>query len=335
MTSRRTVGLGGEGLGFDMDFIAEDGRASEFFRRIVMESADAVIAIDGEQRLVLFTPAAEHMFGYAREAILGRPLDDLLPPKFRAGHAAKVKGFRDKGEQARYMGDRNSHIVGLRADGTEIMLGATILTVGSEGERLMVAILRDISERITFQTELERMASVDPMTGVLNRRAFLAALEKEWSRAARYQSGLSLMLFDLDRFKSVNDSYGHDVGDRVICRFAEMAQSILRDIDVFGRWGGEEFIAALPHSDLRGARGVAERVREDFARQSFEGEGFGPFSVTVSIGVADIGGGRVPHQQLIKWADNALYEAKAAGRNQVVVWNGVGGIRVLGDGTSG
>ena len=318
-----------------MDFIAEDERSPEFFRRIVMESADAVIAIDSEQKLVLFSPAAERMFGYTREAILGRPLEDLLPPKFRDGHATKVTAFRDKGEQARYMGERNSHIVGLRADGTEVKLGATILTVGGERESYMVAILRDISERIMFQSELERMASVDPMTGVLNRRAFLAALEKEWSRAARYRSGLSLMLFDLDRFKSVNDMYGHDVGDRVICRFADLTQSLLRDIDVFGRWGGEEFIAALPHSDLRSARTVAERVRESFARQSFDSEGHKPFSVTVSIGVADIGGGRVPHQQLIKWADDALYEAKASGRNQVVVWNGVGGMRILGDGTNG
>jgi diguanylate cyclase (GGDEF)-like protein/PAS domain S-box-containing protein len=318
-----------------MDFIAENGRSSEFFRRIVMESADAVIAVDAEQKLVLFNHAAEQMFGREREAFLGRPLDELLPPQFRKGHAGKVKAFRDRGERARYMGDRNSHIVGMRADGTEILLGATILTVECEQGPYMVAILRDISERIMFQNELERMASADSMTGVLNRRAFLAALEKEWSRAARYESGLSLLLFDLDRFKSVNDTYGHDVGDRVICRFSELTQSVLRDIDVFGRWGGEEFIAALPHSDLRGARCVAERIREAFSRQSFEGEGFGPFSVTVSVGVADIGGGRVPHQQLVKWADTALYEAKAAGRNQVVVWNGVGGIRVLGDGTSG
>jgi len=320
---------------FTANSIAEDARSPEFFRRIVMESADAVVAIDRNQDIVLFNRAAEEMFGQERETVLGRPLESLLPPRARHGHAGRVAAFRDKGEQARYMGDRNSHIVGLHADGSEIMLGATILTVECDEGPYMVAILRDMSERIRLQTELERLASVDPMTGLLNRRAFLVALERECSRAERYRSGLSLLLFDLDRFKSVNDTYGHDVGDRVICRFAELVHSTLRDIDVSGRWGGEEFIAALPHSDLRAARQAAERIREAFARQSFEVDGFAPFAATVSIGVADFGGGRVPHGDLIKWADNALYEAKASGRNQVVVWNGVGGIRVLGDGTGG
>ncbi|MFZ2102160.1 MAG: sensor domain-containing diguanylate cyclase [Oricola sp.] len=316
--------------------ITEDGGHSpDFFRRIVLESADAVLAIDADQRLVLFNPAAESLFGYARAEILGKRLEMLLPPRFREGHAGKVSGFHGKGEHARYMGDRKAHLVGMRADGTEVMLGATILTVENNGRPQMVAILRDISERVMFKNELERMASVDPMTGVLNRRAFLVALEKEWRRAARYRSGLSVLLFDLDRFKTVNDTYGHDTGDVVLCRFTELVQSILRDIDLFGRWGGEEFVAALPHSDLRGARSVGERIRETIARQRFEAEGFEPFPITVSVGVADIGEELVSHPQLIKWADNALYEAKASGRNQVVVWKGAGGIRVLGNGTEG
>lgn len=314
-----------------MSSVNEGEETCAFYRQIVMASADAIVAADGDQRLAFVNTAAEQLFGYRREDLLGQPLEILLPPRFREGHAAKVRGFQGDGNAARYMGDRKSHIVGMRADGTELTLGASILKVENEGLTYTVAIVRDISERMRLQDELVRIANVDPLTGALNRRAFLASLAKEQGRAARYKSGLSVLLFDLDRFKSVNDTYGHDIGDEVICRFSKRVQAFMRDIDVFGRWGGEEFIAALPHSDLRGARAVAERIREAVAGDRFEPDGFEPFSVTVSIGVASVANGQAAPETLIKWADRALYEAKAGGRDQIVAWNGMGGIRGLRD----
>ena len=315
----------------DMFLGAESDSSCSFFRQIVMESADAVVAVTLDQKVVLFSPSAQKLFGYSRDEMIGKPLDTLMPQRYRGDHAEKLEEFHSKGSSARYMGERKSHLSGLHKDGTELLLGATILTVTTERGPIMVAMLRDISERITFQNELTRLASADPLTGQLNRRAFLESFEREWSRAFRYKTGLSLLMFDLDHFKHINDAYGHDVGDLVICRFAELVHSSLRDIDIFGRWGGEEFIAALPHTDIGTARSVAERMRERIAHQQFEAEGHEPFSVTVSIGLADIGAGGTAHQQMIKFADNALYEAKNAGRNQVVLWNAVGGIRVCGD----
>lgn len=319
----------------DMPLDADTRDAGEFFRRIVMESADAVVAVNRDQKLVLFSPAAEKLFGYSRDEIVGKPLDTLLPHRYKSGHAAKVDEFHSKGSPARYMGDRKSHLLGLHADGTEVMLGATILTVATDDGPIMVAMLRDIGERIKLQQELAHMASADPLTGQLNRRAFLESLEREWHRANRYKTELSLLMFDLDRFKSINDTYGHDLGDQVIRGFCELVRSSLRDIDVFGRWGGEEFIAALPHTDLRSARSTAERIRETFSNRLFEATGFEAFSVTVSIGVSDIRAGRISLQQMIKDADNALYEAKNAGRNQVVIGNAAGSIRALASGTDG
>ncbi|WP_269386467.1 sensor domain-containing diguanylate cyclase [Hoeflea alexandrii] len=319
----------------DMPLDAGARESGEFFRRIVMESADAVVAVNRDQKLVLFSPAAEKLFGYSRDEIVGKPLDTLLPHRYRSGHAAKVNEFQSNGSPARYMGDRKSHLLGLHADGTEVMLGATILTVATDDGPIMVAMLRDISERIKLQQELAHMASADPLTGQLNRRAFLESLEREWHRAIRYKTELSLLMFDLDRFKSINDTYGHDLGDQVIRGFCELVRSSLRDIDLFGRWGGEEFVAALPHTDLRSARSIAERIREALAIRRFEAIGFEAFSVTVSIGVSDIRGGRISLQQVIKDADNALYEAKNAGRNQVVIGNAAGSIRALASGTDG
>ncbi|MBU4528030.1 sensor domain-containing diguanylate cyclase [Hoeflea sp.] len=313
-------------------FLDAEGESScSFFRQIVMESADAVVAVTPDQRVVLFSPAAEKLFGYSRDEMIGKPLDKLLPQRYRSDHAAKVEEFHSKGTSARYMGDRKSHLSGLRKDGTELLLGATILTVTTERGPIMVAMVRDISERIMLQNELVRLASADPLTGQLNRRAFLESFEREWSRALRYKSGLSLLMLDIDHFKHVNDAYGHDVGDQVICRVAELVRSSLRDLDILGRWGGEEFIAVLPHTEIRAARSLAERIRETIAGQSLEAEGHKPFSVTVSIGLAEIGAGGTAHQQMIKFADNALYEAKNAGRNQVVIWNANGSIRVCAD----
>lgn len=314
------------------DFLDVEGDSScRFFRQIVMESADAVVAVTLDQKVVLFSPAAERLFGYSRDEMIGKPLDTLIPQRSRIAHAAKVGEFHSKGTGARYMGDRKAHLGGLRKDGTELILGATILTATTERGPIMVAMVRDISERIIQQNELARLASSDPLTGQLNRRAFQQALEREWSRALRYKHGLSLLMLDIDRFKHINDTYGHDVGDRVICRFAELVRSSLRDVDIFGRWGGEEFIAALPHTEIRAARSVAERIRETIASHSLVVEGHEPFSVTVSIGLADMGVGGTAHEQMIKHADIALYEAKNAGRNRVVIWNAAGGIQLCAD----
>jgi diguanylate cyclase (GGDEF)-like protein/PAS domain S-box-containing protein len=293
-------------------------QSTEFFRQIVMESADAVVAVDHNRKIVFFSPAAEALFGYRCDEVLGNPLEMLLPVRFRSAHPGQLEQFHRDHDPSRYMGDRKSHVLGLRKDGSEVFLGATITKFQSGAEPYMVAILRDISKRITLQEELERLASVDPLTGALNRRAFLDGLSREWKRARRYRNSLSLLYFDLDHFKKVNDVYGHDAGDQVICRFAELAQSQLRDIDLFGRWGGEEFVATVVHADLRSLHEIAERIRRAFAGEIFEIDGFPPFSLTVSIGGAD-SAGRCSSAELIKLADGALYQAKNGGRNRVVI----------------
>ena len=292
--------------------------SAAFFRQIVEDSADAVIAINTDERVVFFNSAAGQLFGYSKEQVLGQPLEILLPHRYRAGHSADVTGFLNSGAHAKYMGDRHSHIVGLRADGVEIKLGASIVLVNPGEERFMVAIVRDISERLELQERLALAASTDPLTGVFNRRAFLATVQNEWQRTVRYGSGFSVLLFDLDKFKKINDSHGHDIGDSVLCQFSELVRASLREVDVFARWGGEEFIAALPHTPLEVAVNTAERIRKAVAEHKFIGADGAAFPVTVSIGVSSMASEKHPLAEVIKWADNALYEAKNAGRNRVM-----------------
>jgi diguanylate cyclase (GGDEF)-like protein len=165
--------------------------------------------------------------------------------------------------------------------------------------------------------ELERLATIDGMTGIYNRRHFLTLADREWTRFLRHGRPLSLLMMDIDFFKSINDRFGHHIGDHVIVHLATLARECKRDTDVLSRIGGEEFALLLPETDLEGAQAVAERVRLDMASAHLMA-GRDPFSATVSIGVATAHRDDAGIVDLMKAADAALYEAKRGGRNQVV-----------------
>jgi len=165
--------------------------------------------------------------------------------------------------------------------------------------------------------QMRQLASHDELTRTLNRRSLLAMLEQERSRAARSGEPFSVALFDLDHFKQVNDTHGHAVGDDVLRAFAKTAHAGMRDSDVFGRYGGEEFMLILGATAPQEALAPVERIRSAFARREWDELAPG-LRVTVSAGIA---GHRVgePLAQLLGRADGALYDAKHAGRNRVMV----------------
>ena len=164
-----------------------------------------------------------------------------------------------------------------------------------------------------LRAELEHLASHDPLTGALSRRALIDACEQELERCRRKQRLFSLLMLDLDHFKSINDAHGHLAGDRVLVDFVIRAQSMLRRPDRFGRFGGEEFVALLPETTSDEALIVAERIRAEVAGAMAQ-----PV-YTVSIGVASSHADDVTVDTVLGRADDALYQAKAAGRNCVRV----------------
>jgi diguanylate cyclase (GGDEF)-like protein len=161
---------------------------------------------------------------------------------------------------------------------------------------------------------VERQALVDGLTGLANRRAATEALHVEAARAERLETPLSVVLADLDGFKEVNDEHGHAVGDAVLRAFAEVLRETLRESDVAGRWGGEEFLLLLPGADEEGAAQLAERVRIRLAGRSIPG--VPGLRVTASFGVAEYAG-ETNTGQLVAAADGALYRAKRAGKDRV------------------
>jgi len=177
-----------------------------------------------------------------------------------------------------------------------------------------VAIAMDNSRQVEL---MEKQAVTDQLTGLYNRRAFALMAEKEVGRARRYQRPLALILFDIDHFKAVNDTYGHLVGDHVLCVLTERVTRTTRATDIVCRYGGEEFIVLMPEAGREEALAMAERLREEISRMTVVTEG-STLSLTISLGVAGLGPADDEDlESLISRADRAMYQAKAAGRNSV------------------
>ncbi|MCG8350264.1 MAG: diguanylate cyclase [Chloroflexales bacterium] len=167
--------------------------------------------------------------------------------------------------------------------------------------------------------ETQRLATIDPLTGVYNRGHFCAIAYREFERARRYNSALSVIMLDVDYFKKINDTYGHGIGDQVLRSVAQSCHSQLREADVLGRYGGEEFSILLSETTLFEAEQVAERLRS-IIDQTPVSTKLVLVSVTISLGVAAYDPDCIDLDQLLDRADQACYESKASGRNQVSVW---------------
>jgi diguanylate cyclase (GGDEF)-like protein len=183
---------------------------------------------------------------------------------------------------------------------------------------------RILSQLSEAQETLQVLSRTDGLTQVLNRRALMESLQAELVRSARFEHPCAILMVDIDHFKQVNDRFGHLFGDTVIRGVVREIKAALRNVDVLGRYGGEEFAAALVEVDEPGAQAIAERVRLSVASCPFEHAGES-VPITVSIGVATFEGGKESVDEMIARADAALYRAKNAGRNRVVCWGSMVG----------
>ncbi len=166
-------------------------------------------------------------------------------------------------------------------------------------------------------TKLEILAITDSLTQIYNRRYFESVIEKEFENTLRYKTPASCMMIDIDNFKSINDDFGHRIGDIVLKSIAQIIKNNLRKVDVVARWGGEEFIAILPRTTKEDTFIAAQRILKAISDNKFEGVNR---SVTVSIGIASIPDESIDNaEKLIHKADTAMYEAKKCGRNRVII----------------
>jgi diguanylate cyclase (GGDEF)-like protein len=233
-----------------------------------------------------------------------------------------------------YQGMRRSIVLLTLLVGTlAVLISETVIGVLGHGDRMLAAVSASLCSLVltpmlgapvlhlvfnleAARSKLNALAIQDDLTGVYNRRHFMAVVQAEWGRAQRYSTPAALLLIDADHFKQVNDRHGHLCGDELLRQIAGAAGGSLRQADVLARFGGEEFIVFLPHTDPLGALDVAERIRERVQSISIEWRGQ-PVATTVSIGVAQFRTDLLSLDWTIHEADTALYAAKAAGRNCV------------------
>ena len=171
---------------------------------------------------------------------------------------------------------------------------------------------KDVTEETMLNKEIERIATVDQLTGIYNRHKFEELFMIESERFRRFSQPLSLILIDIDHFKGVNDTYGHDVGDKVLVQLSAIVQESIRKIDIFARWGGEEFLLLCPGTDIENVRKLAEKIRQSVENTSFPVVG----KITISLGLSGFHSDD-SFNELFKRADQGLYYAKEHGRNQV------------------
>jgi diguanylate cyclase (GGDEF)-like protein/PAS domain S-box-containing protein len=286
------------------------------FRSVVDAAYDAIITIDQEHNITLFNRAAENLFGYESSEMIGQPLLKIIPEAHRGKHDAYVHQFARSPVVSRQMDERN-RIYGLHRDGTLLPVEIAISKINVDGLLEFTAIIRDIEDRVRLMEQLEMQAETDELTGLPNRREFLDVME----HSLRSSANLSILMLDIDHFKNVNDTYGHDCGDEVLTVLAKVGAAIIRKVGVFARWGGEEFMVALPHTDLDQARAIAEQLRTTIANQEFahDWRNGHPIPFTVSIGVAMRTADERDISAILKRVDEALYKAKDSGRNRIEI----------------
>lgn len=289
------------------------------YHALVDLAYDAIVTMDSRHNITLFNRAAENLFGYSSQEILGQPIVTLLPEKYRVGHPQKVQRFSDSYQPGLRQAtppkmDGSNSVYGRHRDGTIIPVEIAVSKIRMNDEIEFMAIVRDIRDRAQLMDLLKRQAATDALTDLPNRREFVDFVKSKIDAG----EGLSVFILDVDLFKKINDRYGHDIGDEVLRVLAKVGSSMINGTNLFARWGGEEFVAAFPGVDANFAYQVADELRQRYEQQEFEHAWrVKPIPFTVSIGVTASEAGEADVDQLMKRADRALYVAKASGRNRV------------------
>ena len=291
------------------------------FRLLAEHSIDMIVAVDADLAIRYASPIARSMLGCEPSELHGRTLAELLAPEDRAGFI--TRHFT----QVARRGNGPDLFRALRPDGSTLWVEARVAALppgNGLGDYLVT--LRDATRRKLNEDalgvaneELSTLASTDALTGLPNRRQFDATLNKEWYRALREASPLAMLMIDVDRFKTLNDRFGHPVGDAFLAQVGRVIrENVRRAGDMAARYGGEEFAVILPGTVSTGALEIAEHIRRAVAATDTRNIVTGGYPLSVSIGVAAVvplaGGGSA---SLIHSADAALYQAKRTGRNRV------------------
>ncbi|MGP1680562.1 MAG: diguanylate cyclase domain-containing protein [Burkholderiales bacterium] len=314
------------GLGFSLLIVGSMHLMREVFARhrlaeerlgvIGAAAQDAIIMMDNRGRIAFWNEAAQRIFGYTEHEAQGKKLHELIVPEpYRIDFEKRmdVAGGAARGSVI----GKTLELAGLRKDGTEIVTEHSISGVSIDRKWHTICIVRDITERKQFEERIRHLANYDNLTGLPNRTLFYDRLSQSINLAQRNRHEMALLYLDLDRFKSVNDTRGHDAGDMVLQGAADRIQAQVRESDTVARIGGDEFAVILPKiASPQDAAVVAEKIIEALCASFPAGdEEHGNIEIGASIGIAIFPGHGADMDALFKAADSAMYKAKQSGNS--------------------
>ena len=272
-----------------------------------------ILIIDQEQNLVLFNHAAEEIFGYTREEVLGQSLDLLLPTEFHNSHRRMVKEFAEADIPLIQAMDRKP-VKARKKDGETIYINASISSLHISNEQLLLAAITDVTAKKIQDDQIHFQAHYDSLTQLPNRFLALDRLGQLLPKAKRDGQKVAVLFLDLDDFKKVNDSMGHEVGDKILIEAASRLASVVRKEDTVGRLGGDEFIIMLGSlTEPTDVQPVVDSLLALFRKPFLIGEQ--ELMLTLSIGVAIYPDDGMELSQILRHSDSAMYYAKRQGRN--------------------
>lgn len=280
---------------------------------IIRHAMDGIVTVSDTGLIEGFNPAAEEIFGYAQEEVVGQSVSMLLSPATRQQFQPDLKRYLESGQRGS-VGIRGQEVIALRKSGEQFPMEVSASEMEIKEQRFFVAIVRDVTERKLIEQKIKQMAHYDHLTGLPNRSLFMEQLEHALKLGKRKHQKTAVLFLDLDGFKQVNDTLGHEAGDQLLKDVAARLKPLLRDSDVAARLGGDEFTFIL--NDIgshENAAGVAWKIL-DALSMPFVLKGT-PSRIGGSIGIALHPDDADDFEALIRKADEAMYEAKKDGKN--------------------
>jgi diguanylate cyclase (GGDEF)-like protein/PAS domain S-box-containing protein len=286
-------------------------------RAMVERSTVSFWILDENERIRYVNPAGAALTGYTVDQLLGQPFSMLMDEEHAAMHADRVRAYARSGVPSTILGQvREFRIRHKSGEMVDIELKAFPLESTEQGRTLFGGIITDNRDRKSLEARLRARATHDPLTGCLNRGGFFPLARRAVDYARVHRRPLGLLLMDVDHFKRVNDQFGHQAGDEALQHLVTSIAQVLRNDDLLGRYGGEEFVVLLPDTEPERVVEVAERVRRHVVDHPVSFHDV-ELPITISVGCATLQA-EDSLDSLLTRADGRLYRAKQAGRNCVV-----------------
>ncbi|MFT5236346.1 MAG: diguanylate cyclase (GGDEF)-like protein/PAS domain S-box-containing protein, partial [Shewanella sp.] len=288
-------------------------RTQKQLQGLINAAPTGILITDESKKLVMVNEYICQKFSLSSEELLGQDPLSFIAKEYRLKYLSEIQKHINYDDTIL---DSRLDLTMLLPCNETMEVEMAFSTLQFEDKKLVITAITDISERKRLEAQLRILASTDPLTGAYNRRSFNEESHRAMSSCSRQQKIFSILLLDLDLFKRINDNYGHTAGDKVLIATVKAINACIREADILGRYGGEEFVIALPDADKHKAKEVANRIRLYIENMEINTEGHS-IKITASIGIVT-GNDSSNLEKLINQADSYLYYAKDNGRNKVI-----------------